>query len=412
MAQVLTHEGLAQLLLQSLRRCGAERALDHRDGGRPLARPPAIDIAVAAFPNDTPPVWANVMCSPDQPEGHVAMIGPEAGPVRGLRFVADVRDDAGAPLAWLPGSDWSGIDFPPLWGNGPQRFVSPYPAALVKLMVLLGVARLADAGQVHWDQSLPHGGRTQRVEHWCEAMVTAGSDEATSALVALLHAQGLITRHDDGGETNGLHILFGDAGLFTLRFAHTTPEGGWQDADGAGIGRLQMTAWDTVRLLWLMQPDGLWNEPPWRPPGAPPLLSSTSRHKVWSWLGDQGVNGVLSTGALAGVPGWQRGIAARVPLRWVQPDGSVQVNGLQYPPDVRPARERSTAYFAHLAGSTDHHAADAGWVQGDGPAGRRYLIAITSSLGRRHAPHPACATDWSLARLGAAIDAGLREALA
>ena len=29
-------------------------------------------------------------------------------------------------------------------------------------------------------------------------------------------------------------------------------DGGWLNRDGAGVGHLQMTAWDTVRLLWLM----------------------------------------------------------------------------------------------------------------------------------------------------------------
>jgi hypothetical protein len=412
MARPLTHHALARLLLQSLQRCGAARAVDSWDGGRALSQPPSIDLAVAAFPNDSPPVWANVMCSREFPEGHVAVIGPEAGPVRGLRFVADVRDAAGSSIAWLPGSDWRRIDFPPLWGHGTQRFVAPYPASLAKLMVLLGVARLVDGGLVGWEQPLLHHGNTRPLQAWCESMLVAGSNEATDALVALLHAQGLITRHDDGSETNGLHILFGDAGLFTLRFAHTTPEGGWRNAQGAGVGHLQMTAWDTVRLLWLMQPEGLWTEPPWRPPGAAPLLSSESRHRVWSWLGDQGLHDVLSTGALAGVPGWQLGLPARVPARWIRPDGSVQVEDIGFPPDVRPVNARANAYFAHTTGSSDNYAADAGWVQGDGPAGRRYLIAMFSSLGRRYAPHPACATDWSLARLGATVDAGLREAMA
>jgi hypothetical protein len=412
MAEELTHEGLARLLLQSLRRCGAERAIDHWDGDRPVAQPPSIDLAVAAFPGDGPPVWANVMLSREHPDGHVAAIGPEAGPVRGVHFVSDVRDAAGNSVAWAPGSDWGDIDFPSLWGNGPLRFVSPYPASLAKLMVLTGVARLVDTGRLRWDHDWLHGGRTRRLEQWCESMTVAGNNEAADALVALLHAQGLITRHDDGSESNGLHILFGDFGLFTLRLAHTTPEGGWRNADGAGVGQLQMTAWDTVRLMWLLQPEGLWTAPPWRPPGTPPLLSGGSCHRLWSWLGDQGLHTVLATGALAGVPGWQRGIAARVPPRWIQADGSVQVEGMHFPPDVRQATTRATAYFSHQSGSTDNYAGTAGWVQGDGPAGRRYLIALTSTLGRRYAPHPACHADWSLARLGAAIDAGLREAMA
>jgi hypothetical protein len=266
------------------------------------------------------------------------MIGPEAGSVRGVRYESDVRDAAGTSFAWAPASDWSRIEFPRLWGDGPFRFVSPYPASLSKLMVLVGVARLVDAGKVSWVQDWTHGGVTRTLAQWCESMTVASNNEATDAMVALLHAQGLITRHDDGTETNGLHALFADNGLLTLRLANTTPSGGWRNADGAGVGQLQMTAWDTVRLLWLMQPDGMWNAPPWRPPGTPPLLSTESRHKVWDWLSDQGHNDVLATTGLSGVPGWQRGIAARVPRRWIQPDGSVKVESRVYPPDAREYR--------------------------------------------------------------------------
>lgn len=411
MALPLTHDMLAKMLLQSLQRCGADRAVDHWDGDRRVAAMPSIDLAVVAFPNDAPPAWANVMCSRERPEGFAAVIGPEAGAVRNVRYLADPRGADGTSLAWAPGSDWRRIEFAPLWGRGPQRFVAPYPASLAKIMVLVGVARLVDGGAVAWDHEWLHGGRTRRVDQWCESMVVASNNEAADAMVALLHARGLITRHDDGSETNGLHALFGDLGLHTLRLAGTTPAGGWRNADGAGVGQLQMTAWDTVRLLWLMQPDGLWTDAPWRPPEAPPLLATPSRHRIWDWLGDQGLHDVLATGALAGVPGWQRGIAARVSSRWVQPDGSVQVEGTHYPPDVRAVNDRSTCYFAHKTGSTDNYAADAGWVQGQGVTGRRYLVAVTSTLGRRYAPHPACAADWSLARLGADIDAMLRETL-
>ena len=36
--------------------------------------------------------------------------------------------------------------------------------------------------------------------------------------------------------------------------------------------------------------------------------------------------------------------------------------------------------------------------------GRRYIVAVLTSLGRRYAPHERCATTWRLPALGAAID--------
>ena len=53
---------------------------------------------------------------------------------------------------------------------------------------------------------------------------------------------------DSGHEVaNGLHGLLAASGLHTLRLANTKPDGGWLNRDGAGVGQLQMTAWDTVR---------------------------------------------------------------------------------------------------------------------------------------------------------------------
>ncbi|MBV8635667.1 MAG: hypothetical protein JO002_14330, partial [Burkholderiaceae bacterium] len=62
-------------------------------------------------------------------------------------------------------------------------------------------------------------------------------------------------------------------------------------------------------------------------------------------------------------------------------------------------------------GNTENYASDAGLVQGDGPNGRRYLIAMYSSLGRRYRPDVRCATDWRVPALSAAIDSWLADHL-
>ena len=403
---------------------------------------PNIDLAVLALPRNGAPVWANVLFSREFPAGLVAPIGagsgPGAGAVQGVRFLADARGPDGTSLAWVAGTDWTALPaatFAALAGGGPAvagaagaalpRFIAPYPASLIKLMVVVAVAALVDADGAAWDEPWPHGSAAgalaPTVAQWCEPMIVASSNEATSALVALLHARGFIRRagwrpgeRDSGRETvNGLHALFESQGLATLRLANTKPDGGWFNGDGAGVGQLQMTAWDTVRLLWRLLADEA-PPAPWLPAGTAPLLSAPSRARLWGWLRGQALHEVLSSTLLAGVPGWQPGIPARLPARWITADGGVVVAGSRLPPDVRPANAAADASFAHKTGSTASYASDAGLVQGDGAAGaggRRYLIAITTTLGSRHAPNPDLAAPWCLPRIGAAVDAWLKARL-
>ncbi len=369
--------------------------------------PPNIDLAVAAFPRKGPPVWANVLFSREHPRGLVADISAHAGPVANVRFYADPVDNARNSLAWQPRADWRRLPLHPLFGVGPYRFIAPYPASLLKLMVVVGVARLVDAHQAEWDEVWPHANQPRTVAQWAEAMITVSSNDATDAMVALLHARGLIHRSGSQEHHNALHGLFAHEGLHTLRLANTLPSGGWRNSDGAGVGHLQMTAWDTVRLLWRMSPDA--PHAPWREAHAKPLISTASAQRIWDWMGDQALHAVLSSTMLAGVPGWQRGIPARLPTRWLQSDGSVLIEGDRAPADVRPAQAAATARFAHKTGTTENYCSNAGRVRGDG--GRDYLIAIQTTLGARHAPRPECATDWCIPRIGATVDAWLKERL-
>jgi outer membrane receptor protein involved in Fe transport len=94
---------------------------------------------------------ANVLFSREYPQGVVARFGPAGGglgPVANLRFDADVRDAAGTSVAWQPGADWARIAFPPLFTPpglppGAPRFVAPYPASLLKLMVAVSSGRVS-----------------------------------------------------------------------------------------------------------------------------------------------------------------------------------------------------------------------------------------------------------------------------
>jgi len=403
----LTAASLGEALRQAVLAQDFGATPDSQDGGRPVRHFPSLDLAVVAFPDHGAPVAANVLFSREHPAGLIADIAEGFGPVRNIRFLADQRDGDGHSIAWRPDSDWSAMDWVPLAGGEEvARVVAPYPASLLKLMLLVGVGRLVDQGRAGWWQPLSYGGRERVVADWASDMVTWSSNEATSALVTLMHAAGAIRREGgpgDGSELrNELHALFAALGLTTLRLANTTAEGGWGNGSGSGVGQIQMTAWDTVRLLWWLDP--LAPRAPWLRPGAP-RLSPESRNHAMQALQDQALHEVLSSGALGGVPGWVPGLPARLPGRWLQPDGSLRAGEVSLPGDLRRFAAGGEVWFAHKTGNTENYASDAGIVRGILPRRRHYLIALLTSLGSRYAPDPPCPTTWRIPALGAAIDA-------
>jgi hypothetical protein len=332
---------LAEALLQAVRAQGF--------GAESAARGetfPSLDLAVARFAPGTAPTWANVLFSREHPQGVVATIGPGAGPVRNVRFDRDLQDPHGHSAAWLPGAQWLDLPFMPLWGDGPHRFVAPYPASLLKLMVAVGVAMAVDAGRCAW----PHDD--------VEPMIVVSDNDATDRCVALLHRVGMV---------DALNARLQALGLHTLQLNDTQPDGGWRNASGAGVGHIHMTAWDTVRLLWLLDLQA--PPPPWLGAGTPPLLQPATREQLRATLERQQIDDVLSSDSLRTLPGWVPGLPGA------------------------PA-------FAHKTGTTDNYASDAGIVR-TGQA--HYLVALLTSLGKRHAPHASAATVWAVPALGAAV---------
>jgi hypothetical protein len=399
----MTHDELARLLLDAVRIQHFERSEDRQLGGAPVRHMPSIDLAVVAFPpGGRAPVWANVLFSREHPQGLVADIGSDAGSVRNVRFEADVRDERQVSVAWLPDADWQRLRFPPLWGAGRHRFVAPYPASLAKLMLAVGVARLVDQRRCAWDERLAHGEGQASVAQLCEDMLCVSGNNSATTLVALLHRHGVL-----GPAHDTLEDTFSVYGLPTLAFANTRPDGGWGNAAGAGVGQLRMTAWDTARLLWLLDDDA--PAAPWLPAGTLPLLAPDSRSQLRRWLDDQALHEILSSTALAGEPGWVAGLPAQLPARWIDADGGVSAGGHSFAPDVRSAARAATLRFAHKSGNTENYAADAGIVRGEGARVRcHYLIALLSNLGTRYAPPGSgCATTWRVPALGRTIDAAL-----
>lgn len=339
---------LAQGLLHAVQAQHFETTADRWCGGAPVQAFPSIDLAVVRFQPGAAPQAANVLFSREHPQGLTAEFSDTFGPVSNLCFDQDLQDAQGNSCAWAPGADWPRIAFRRLRGERGPRVVAPYPASLLKLMVAVGVGLAVDAGRCTWPDAL-------------EPMIVVSSNEATDDCVALLHRCGMVA---------AMNTAFQQWGLPTLQLNDTTPEGGWRNANGAGVGHIHMTAWDTVRLLWLLDADA--PPPPWLPAGTPNLQPATRAH-LRAVLARQELDEILSSGRLRGVEGWVPGL-----------------------PDA-PA-------FAHKTGTTDNYASDAGIVK---TAHAHYIVAVLTSLGRRFAApdpgHDRCATTWRLPALGAAI---------
>ena len=350
MTRSMSRDQLAQGLLAAVRAQDFGSTADAMRGGAAVAQFPSIDLAVAAFPRGAAPVWANVLFSREHPQGVVAQIDARAGAVANVRFVADVRDAQLTSFAWLPDADWSQIDWHTLYGSGPQRFVAPYPASLLKMLIAVGVAMAVDQGSTPWP------------ERAMEAMITISDNDATTEMVALLHQHALI---------DPLHERLAACGLPTLQLRGTRSDGGWGNAAGAGVGMIQMTAWDSARLMWLLDAEA--PPAPWLKRGTR-LVSAPSRGRLRAWLEAQQLNEILGSTSIVGLPGWVRGLARE--LR-----------------------------YAHKTGSTENYASDAGIVRARPPQRRHYVVAVLTNLGQRYAPDPRCATTWRMPALGAAIDA-------
>jgi len=361
----VTADDLAEALRAAVLAQRFETTADSLQDGAPLGWHPSIDLAVVVFPAGEAPVGANVLFSREHPQGLVARFDGAFGAVANIGFHADVRDAAGDSHAWLPGADWSRIAFPAWFGSGP-RFVAPYPASLLKTMVAVGVGLLVDSDRSDWALPLAYQGRTRPVGDWLFDMITVSSNEATSALVAHLHARGGIRREGGREVHNEMQALFAAHGLPGLMIANTRSDGGWGNAAGSGVGHIQMTAWDALRLMWRLDADAPAVSP------RPPFISAASRAVIRGALDAQKLHQVLSSESLRALPGWVPGIPAR---------------------------------FAHKTGGTQNYGSDAGIVH-DGEL--HYLIAVTTSLGSRYAPHPDASTTWKLPALGGAVHAWLK----
>jgi beta-lactamase class A len=393
---------LEQALLQAVRDAHFDQLIDFgpanedRDikpgSAQRIAHPPNVDLAVIQLDAAGRAVaCANVLLSRDYPQGVVVPVTLDDGAanVRFLRWDID-RWNGGAfapgtnqphtPKGWtnLPALTEADAIIPGRT-NAPLQFMAPYPASLFKLMVAFQVFRAVDAGEITLTNAVTYRNgdakpETRHLLAWLDPMITVSDNHATKALIQWLHQQRRI-------ET--LNREFRELGLGTLQLNGTRAEDGY----GWGPGRFHMTAFDTARLLWLIEGSGgeLWRRPDGKPVTAQ-FLSAESRACLNQLLHDQALHEALSTTCLFGAPEVRPGIPAIIADRWINPtNGHVIAHDIDFGRDVRPALAQAEVTFAHKTGLTYNYASDAGIVTSlPGKPFRRYIIAFLANTGYRY----------------------------
>jgi hypothetical protein len=375
----------------------------------PIQASPSVDVAVIAFEPGCAPALASVMRSPTFQGPRRNRLDPETLAVTGVRFRRWDQDR------------WDGKTTGPLRDKDdllrpPPRdgvdFSLPYPASVFKLMVAVKLLEQVDRKKLRLEEPFAHADKTRPLGEYLADMLTWSDDESTQALVRRLHALGVADQID---------ATFARLGLSTLQLQGTSKKTGrsWHP------GKIHMGAWDTARLLWLLDPDA--PPPSWRAPDGQPVdtafLSPASKRLLLDHLAEQAFHDALSTTSLCGIAGAQPGIPALVPSRWIGEDGRVKVETGTLGGDVRPCNARADVTFAHKTGLTLNFGSDAGIVRGiPGKARRHYAMALISNLGYRYTDadrlgggHPCremgvCYTK-QIGKLAGEIDAVIRAAV-
>lgn len=264
--------------------------------------------------------------------------------------------------------------------GAPFQFMAPYPASLFKLMVAFHVMRMVDAGKLSLDTEYTYSvagakPETRKIWCWVDPMMTVSDNHSTRALLKMFH---------DKNEMEPLNQEFRELNLGTLQINGTDPKNGY----GWSPGKIHMTAFDTARLLWLIDgpPGVLWHGADGKPVTAQ-YLSDTSRAYLKKILLEQAWNRSLSSANMPGAPHVNPGIPSRVASRWINPtNGHVMVSDKDFGVDIRAANARAEVDFAHKAGLSFNYSSDGGIVTSlPGKPFRHYIVVYIANLGSRYA---------------------------
>ncbi|NUM44055.1 MAG: hypothetical protein HUU38_05055 [Anaerolineales bacterium] len=393
----LPQTSLEQAVLQAMQAQNFNLTPDYgQNNGNPIQEPPSVDVAVILFEDGCAPVFTNVLMSRDLPNGFIAPIDPQTLEVQGLQWKKDQT------TLWNKGANWNNLTFQDLIpGTTGTRYPVPYPASLLKLMTGVKIIQLVDQGTLTLTENYTYFGTTKTIQQWMDEMITISSNDATFAMLKLLHDRGEIVSTVPPGEArkpcsqqtqrtetvNTTNALFASLGLDTLQMSRTRGcDGSFYNSAGSGVGWHHMTAWDTARLLWLLDTSA--PAPGWLVNGQPvnaTFMSHAAKDLyVNQFLGQQGFHEVLSTTALCGQTGRAEGIPADLPNRWIAPNGSVTIDGLLLSNNAFPCDSAAQVTFAHKTGLSENYGSDAGIVKSIQVGGRHYIIAFVSNLGYRY----------------------------
>lgn len=360
---------------------------------------PNIDVAVIELDASGAVIGAaNILYDRDNPGGYVVPIDRHDLAPKGVQFSEWNLDRFDNQSLWEAGPQPGDV----VLTDGRKPFMAPYPASVLKVMVGYSILRAVDDGLLPLDQKLrftnvkgetcgspasnprgfkpkPQNGATATVRGWMDQMITVSDNYATCVLLQALY---------DVGRLDESNQHFAELGLETLRMQPRLPEVG----SGWLSGTMTMGALDTARLLLIVSgaPGTLWSVGDRAVTAAE--LSPSSRAFFLELLRQQSFNEVLNPVNRCGAPvtAAVQGIPSSVSSRWVQPhSGSVltydddQVIDFSY--DVRPCVAAAQVEFAHKTGLISVTGADAGIVTAlPGQDGRRYVVAVQSSVGYRY----------------------------
>ncbi|SJN40264.1 hypothetical protein FM119_11865 [Mycetocola reblochoni REB411] len=363
------------------------------DRGRVTEQVPQVDVAVIELDEQGRiRDRANVLVSRDYPDGVVAPIDDSlsSSSVRWQRWEQNRFDGSGVY--------GEGTDIIPGREDAPLRYMSTYPASLLKSMAAFGLVFLSDHGAIDLEADYTFDGVTKPIQQWTSEMIRMSNNTSSQAMIKMLHE----VRYE--GQT-GIEFLNDELqrlGLTTLQLQGTsaTTGGGWSN------GGVSMTSFDTARLDLIL--DGGSGGVLWTTDAGVDVASDVLSEEGRDWLLDiwsgSAYHWMLDTGNFCG---WTTpytgesqypavGIPAVVPESSLKADGTSTIAWAGSPfasIDVRPCNETAEVTYYNKYGLTYNAGSDAGIVRSlEGKDFRHYIIAVTSNLGYRYGDEELAAT--------------------
>jgi len=425
-----------------------EPACKHGRDAVGIEKFPQVDLAVIAFQRGckNTVVGSNVFFSRDFPEGIIGQFNRKTGGVENIRLQrwTQERFDGGRviktspyfeknPIAWkapFPPQDLINTEATSTSTN----FMSPYPASIFKMLVLVRVLQfLEEKGPLEqqlsqkftydFGTSEATDDVTLSVREFLDAMIQWSGNKATAAMIQFLHKNGQIIESelkDEAGYPTGapslntLNDTFASLGLPTLQMNRTRIKDGlWGNRDtmylkdSSSISHISMPSWDVARLLWVMRTNKNTpreERPKWVTDSNrnlnPFKISDNVKKYFWANMKDQLFHEVLSnTLQCQQSLGGEFGIPARLPSKWMNQDQlrlPVGTYPFVFAPDelkgdykfsdkIAECQKAAEVEFASKTGLTSVSGSHAGLVKGLSERGfnREYIVVLNSSLGSR-----------------------------